>query len=1027
MNITRAAIEKNRITYVAMILVVFAGVAIYLGMSRAEWPPFTIRTATVMTYFPGASPQRVENLVTEKIEKAVQEIPEIKDIRSTSKTGFSLIYVNIRPEYTDMQPIWDRLRRKVNRVKNELPQQVIGPMVNDEFGDVFGTIVSITGEGFSYRELKDVADEVRDQLLLIDEVAKVDIYGAQDERIFVDYNNAQLAELGISTIQLQNMIESRNIIIPGGEIQIGRERLVVEPSGNFDNLDEIKRTIVSVPGRSDLLYLEDIADIYRGYVDPTPAVMHSSGVPSLGLGISMRKGGNIIKLGVKVDTLITQLQIRYPYGIEFDIAAFEPGRVQKSIRNFVKNIGQSVLLVLLVMLVGLGIRTGFLVATLIPMTILLSIMVMNYFGVWLHKISLASLIIALGMLVDNAIVMSESIMVSMQRGKKPLAAALDSAAELKIPLLIASLTTAASFLPIFLAESDVGEYTKSIFQVVTITLLCSWVLSITMIPMLCIKNSKIGKIETDEVYEKKFYRYYRGFLIMILKNRATTIGVVIVIMVLALISFRFVPKMFFPPDDTPIMKVQLNLPVGTSIDYTESVVGKVEKYILDSLKVNESRSEGIVNWTSYIGEGAPRFILSYNPQMASPNYADMILNISSYKTHYRIKECLDSYILNNFPDCDYRVTPMENGPPVGEPVQYRIVGSSIDGLYDIVDKIKARLGGIEGAVNIKDDWGLWAKKLYIRVNQPNARRAGLTSQDIAISLQTQLSGFQTTEYREGDEIIPVTLRSVAAARDDIGKIESMNVYNQMNGRSVPLSQVADIEVVFEPSRVEHYDRRKAITVKADLDGEQTASMVNSQMVPFLDSLAVSWPIGYNYELGGEAEGSIEAQQSIKDKLPIAGFIIVMLLIIQFNSIRKPMIILFSIPLSIIGVIIGLLLFQEAFGFMALLGIVSLAGIVINNAIVLLDRIQIEMTENGRAPADAVIFSSQMRLRPILLTTSTTVGGMIPLYIGGGLLFQPMAITIIFGLLGSTLLTLGMVPVLYSLFYRVDFGDYKYPG
>jgi multidrug efflux pump subunit AcrB len=523
MNITRFAIEKNRVTAVALILIVIAGFMIFRAMPRAEDPGFIIRTALVLTYFPGASPERVEMLVTDKLEKAIKEMAEMDFVTSESKTGVSVVYVNIKESYTEMRPIWDSLRRKVERVKEELPDGVIGPFVDDEFGDVFGTIITITGEGFNYAELKEIADNVRDELLLIEEVGKVHIFGTQEERIFVEYNNARLAELGLSAYQLINILQSQNIIIPGGDVATDQERIILEPSGSFETVEEIKRTLINIPGRSDLISLEDLAFIYRGYIDPPKSLTHSSGLQALALAINMREWGNIIVLGEKVKELVERLQGVYPIGIEFDMVAFQPEHVDKKVKDFTRNLMQAVAIVILVMLFTLRLRTGLVVAALVPMAMIMSIMVMSIFNIGLNQMSLASLIIALGMLVDNAIVMSESIMVQMTAGKKAIDAAIDSASELRIPMITSSLTTAAAFLPIFLAESDVGEYTAPLFKVVTITLLCSWVLALTMTPMLCVRFIKVKAKTGEYPYNTKFYDKYRRFLLSLLKRPLITL------------------------------------------------------------------------------------------------------------------------------------------------------------------------------------------------------------------------------------------------------------------------------------------------------------------------------------------------------------------------------------------------------------------------------------------------------------------------------------------------------------------------
>ncbi|MCZ6726665.1 MAG: efflux RND transporter permease subunit, partial [Acidobacteria bacterium] len=511
MNLTRAAIENDRVTLVVLLVILVAGLRAYAGMPQSEDPGFTIRTAMVITYFPGASPGRVEQLVTDKLEKAIQEIPQVEVIESQSKNGVSIIMVDIQERYREMRPIWDDLRRKVGRAADELPDGVIGPDVNDEFGDVFGTVVNLTGDGYSYAELEDVAEDVRDELLLIDEVAKVAIHGTQEERIFVEYNNARLAELGLSPRQLENILESRNIINPGGQVRTADEEIVLEPSGNFESVDDLRRTIIRVPGRDELIYLEDVADIYRGYIDPPRRRMHASGEPGLALAISMREGGNILALGEEVRATIDRLQASYPHGIDFEFTQFQAGEVERKVDAFVRNLMQAVGIVMLVMLVSLGLRTGMVVTSLIPVAIIMSFIFMAFFDVGINSMSLAALIITLGLLVDNGIVMSESILVQTSEGKSVKQAAIDAATELKTPLLVSSLTTAAAFLPIFLAQSTTGEYTAALFQVVTITLMCSWLLSLTMIPLLCVLFLKVEpQAASVSTYETGFYRGYRG-------------------------------------------------------------------------------------------------------------------------------------------------------------------------------------------------------------------------------------------------------------------------------------------------------------------------------------------------------------------------------------------------------------------------------------------------------------------------------------------------------------------------------------
>ena len=1026
MNITQLALTKKRITLTAILVILVSGLGAYQSMSRAEDPGFIIRTALVTTAFPGASPERVEQLVTDKLEKAIQEIPQIDFVSSQSRPGLSVVFVNIKERYKNMRPIWDNLRRKVDRMREQMPSGVIGPTVNDEFGDVFGTLVAITGDGYTYAELKQIADDTRNELLLIEEIAKVDIIGAQEERVFVEYNNARLSELGLSPAQLQSILEARNIIFPGGQVFTADEQILLEPSGNFDSVEELARTVIKIPGYSSLVYLGDVATIRRSYIDPPKTKATYQGTPALVLAISMREGGNIITLGDAIRNKVNRFQQVYPIGVDFDIIYFQPKFVEDKVNDFVSNLLQAVGIVILVMLLFLGFRTGLVVASLIPMAILMAFMVMGMLDIGLDQMSLAALIIALGLLVDNAIVMSESIMVQMEEGKSAMDAAIASAAELRTPLLTSSLTTAAAFLAIYLAKSAVGEYTAPIFMVVTITLLCSWILALTMTPLLCTLFIKIKPKSREEEYQSAFYRFYRTSLLMLLRRPILTIVSTLVLFFASLQLTAYIPAIFFPPNDKAVMHAELKYPVGTPIEKTESMVQAVEHFISENMIAEfdaggELIRHGVLDWASFIGSGAPRFYLSLNQEPESPEYCYMLINVTDRdRMDSDFTPKLKDFIQQHFPDVSATVGPLALGPPVTAPVQVRVSGKEMDKLFDLVDHVKARLDSMSGATNIDDDWGMRTKKLLVKINQPRAQRAGLTSQDIAISLQTVLSGIATTDYREGDQVIPVVLRSVAADRKDIGKLESHNIYAQQTGRTVPLKQVADIEIAFEPAKIFRRDRLRNATISAQVLPGFNAIEIANKMKVWLDQESKTWPIGYKYELGGELESSGEAQASIMATLPTVALIIILLLVGQFDSFRRPAIILLTIPLGMIGVLVGLAITQEPLGFMAFLGLISLSGIVINNAIVLIDRIKIEIEDNGHPPAHAVIEAGQRRLRPILLTTATTIGGLLPLWLGGGALFSSMAVAILFGLLFATLLTLGFVPVLYSLLFRIKF-------
>ncbi|MBL3526840.1 MAG: efflux RND transporter permease subunit [gamma proteobacterium endosymbiont of Lamellibrachia anaximandri] len=1027
MNITEFALKNNRTTLVLLVVLLLAGVDAFTKMPRAYDPGFVIRTAQVTTYFPGASPQRVEQLVTDKLETVIQQIPELDFVSSESRAGVSIISVNIRESYAVMRPIWDDLRRKIDSAAGDLPDGIVGPIVNDEFGDVFDIVIGVTGPDFSYAELNEFAKQSRDELLRLPDAAKVQLYGAQDERIFVEYNNARLTELSISPAQLSQMLASRNIIVAGGTVTLGRERIDLEPSGNYETLEEIRHTIIQVPGNRTLIYLKDVAEVWRGYIDPPATKIHTDGIPALALGISMREGGNNIMLGKQVSGVLAELQGAYPLGLNLDIVHFTPEEVQDKVSSFISNLLQAIAVVAAVMIVSLGLRSGMIVAALIPASMIITMLIMSFFDIGLDQISLAALIIALGMLVDNGIVMSESIMTRMANGMERVQSAIESAAELRIPLLTSSLTTSAAFLPIFLAESTTGEFTASLFKVVTITLLCSWILSLTVIPMLAVTFLKVE--QQQESLDSAFYRGYRGTLKLLLRFRFSTLLIIALVFASALYSFRFIPNIFFPPSDRTYFKLELELPLGTSIETTESVVKQIEGFINDELKpaiqvADKVRgepgeeTEGVTRTVAYIGFGGMRFVLTHSPHSVSSNYALIIVHTTSAEAITGLMEKLDHYTFEHFPDLRVTMRRFENGAAIANPVEVRLSGRDTDELFSLVAQIKQKMEGIPGLRTINDDWGQRIKKLAVKIDQSRALRSGVSSEDIAVSLQAGLSGMELTQFREDDEVIPVILRSSTADRQDIGKLEAFSVYSQATGEAVPLKQVADMDLLWDASKILRRDRMKTVSIGAQLQEGSTAALAFAALKPWLTAQQAGWPPGYRYELGGEAESSGAATQSIAEKLPIAGFIIIMLLVAQFNSLRKSLIVILTIPLGLIGVIYGLILADSFFGFMTLLGVISLAGIVINNAIVLLERIQLELEVNGLPPQQAIIEAAQRRLRPILLTTATTVLGLIPLYLGGGEMWEPMAVAIIAGILLSTILTLGIIPVIYAVFYRV---------
>jgi multidrug efflux pump subunit AcrB len=1023
MNLTQIAVNNNRTLLVFVLALFFAGISAFLGLPKQQDPGFTIRTAVISTRFDGASPERVEQLVTKKIEEKVQEMPEIDFITSESLPGRSIIQVNFQERYTNMRPIFDNLRRKVADIQGELPDGVPAPQVNDEYGDIFGSVYSLTGEGFSYTELLEVADEIRDELLKDPDVAKVNIHGAQQERVFIDYKSATLNELGLSPQQLAGILSRANIVSAGGNIVSGTERITLEPTGNFESIEDIRRTVISIP-KVGLVYLSDFANVYLAYEDPPSKLTRVNGQNAMAIGVSMRDGGDILKLGARLDRLMPELERAYPWGISIEKIWFQADLVKVSIGNFVSSLSQSVLIVVIVMLVFLGLRTGLVVATLIPFTMMISFYFMQTFSITINQISLAALIIALGLLVDNAIVIVETILVKRSAGISAVKAAVTSGKELATPLLVSSLTTAAAFMPIGLAESAVGEYTADIFYVVAIALLVSWFLAMTFLPLLsqvAIRPASVDSIENQ--LDGPLYEFYNKCLNWSLKNRAISIAAIILLFLVSMSLLRFVPQIFIEPSEDPVFTAKLEMPLGTSIETTTAMVEGLDRFIQhEYAQPNGDMPPAMTSWMTFIGEGGPRLALTINPPNQNPANAFLIANTRDGQVVDEIINGIEEYLTKAQPDLSKQLSRLENGPPVGYPIVVRIQGDDVDELYSIANNVTEMLYSNPKVLSVKNSWGLPSKKLRVEVNQERAQRAGVSSDDVAYSLRANLQGQQLSQFRDEDDLVPIVLRADVSDREDISKLDGLSVYSQSTGDFVPLKQVADIKLAFEAGVIEHRDRVKTLSLKVQLKPDFNAADVTDEVAPQLANQASLWQSGYSYELGGESSESGDAGTSIAAKLPIAFLVILMLLVSQFNSIRSPIIILVTIPLGLIGVINGLLIAGSSFGFFTILGIIALSGIIINNAIVLIDRINIERYEQNKEAKEAIIHACKQRLRPIFLATATTVLGMLPLVWGGTAMFKPMAISIIFGLSFATLLTLLVVPVLYSLFYRVSFAQ-----
>ncbi len=1030
MNITQFSIEKNRVVLSILVVVVFAGLSGYQSLPRDSMPPYTIRVASIVAAFPGASPQRVEELVTDKIEKVAQELPELKLVTSTSRTGLSVVQVELRMQVAPekLQPVWDRLRRKLNDIQG-LPEGVHPNLKDDGLGEVFGVALGLTSDGFSYAEMKDYADDLRNELIRLQDAAKVEINGAQEERVYVAFDNTRLKSYGLTSSRLQSIISSTNILNTGGEISVEDQRIILEPTGNFNSLAEIRSTLIPIGEGGEVVPLEDITVVTRGYINPPKQMVRINGRSALSLHVSLKEGANVIKLGEDIDRVVEKWQAKLPVGLElFRISSLD-GYIDLKIGDFVGNLIQAIVIVLAVMLIFLGLRTGLVIASLIPFVTITTLLVMGMIGVGLNQISLAALIMALGMMVDNGIVVAESIMVKVESGVSIKKAAIDSCSELLVPLLISTLTTAAAFLSFYLAESVMGDIMGPLFVVIAIALLASWVISLSIITLLCVFFLKVkkkgeGKPSFLDRIIGTLKKGYKELIMRALAWKRLVLVSIVVLFITSLVGFTQLSFLFFPDSDRNMITIDINLPEGTKIGSTEQLVLELEAYISSELTVNEDRPEGIVDWSAFIGEGPSSYDLGYTADEANTNYAHILVNTSSFEANAGLVEKLDAFCYGTFPDANIKVG-LLGSTGGGAPIEIKVSGDDPDQLAKISSDIKAQLFAIRGTKNIKDDWGPKGKKFLVEIDQNKAQNAGLSNQDIAVSLQTVLDGFKAGEYREGDKSIPIIMLGTDSREQTLSSLLSLNIYAQNSGKSVPFLQAARIVPQWQYSKIKRRNLVRTITVSSQLTSEGNASDIMTQMTPWLDEQAQEWGEDYSYNVGGEQETASENMGAVARYLPLSGFIILMLLIVQFNSMRKTVMVICTIPLGVIGMVLGLLLFREPFGFMSFLGIISLAGIVINNAIVLIDRIEIEETEIKRPIQDAVIAACLQRFRPILLATFTTVLGLVPLYLGGGATWRPMAVTIMVGLLFGTVITLLFIPAFYSVLYKVKYDAYVF--
>ena len=1017
MNLARLAIENSRITIIGIVFVVLVGISTYVSYPSAEDPSIKIRSASVTASFPGMSAERVEDLIAVPLEAAMREISEIDEIKSTSKTGSVKLKLTIRDDVADLDPVFQDIRNKASDVKSSLPEGTQGPTVNDEEGLTAIATVALWSDGFSLAEMRDVARDTRDRLYTLKGVKKIEILGVQEERIYLELEPVKLAEFGVSPQEIFGALEEQNIIQPGGEIVAGGRTVILEPSGNLDSVEEIGAVVFNIPNTDRVLRLDEVVSIRRGYADPPSLPAFYNDRPAIILSVSTVEGTNNVEFGTRLTAMLDKFEQELPIGYVFDYATFQPELIKQAVSSAVSNVYQTLAIVLAVVMLFLGVRTGLIVGSFVPLTMLLGILVMRYFEVELQRMSIAAMIIVLGLLVDNGIVVAEDIRVRMERGVDRVAAAIGSAQSLAIPLLTSSLTTVFAFMPMLLTEGSAGDYIRSLAQVVAILLLGSWFLSMTVTPAMCawfmkVKQTAGGTAEKppEPVYDGLMYVIYRRLLGLMLRWRLAVVGGLVGILVLAIMALGTVKTEFFPLGDRNQLLVYLDFEAGTDIRESQRELRKLTAWLADE-KINPEISSHV----AYVGFGGPRFFLSLSPVDPDPQRGFALISTKSVDDVTTVLNRVNAFLDSNLPAARADAKRMWFGSTEPGIVEIRLIGPDGDALFDRAGKIMEAFHAVPGTVGVKQDWENKILKLIVDVDQTRARRAGVSSENVAESLNAIFAGIEISDYREGDKVIPIVLRGTEAIRFSLAGLQRVQIYSSATDKFVALEQVATIRPEWRFSRIERRDQQRTLSVEARNPG-LSSPVLYAAIEATLNKLDL--PAGHRWEVGGEIADQAEANEKLFGLLPLALAGIIVLLVGQFNSFRKGGIILATIPLILIGGTIGLIVMNAPYGFMVLLGFFSLAGILINNGIVLVDRIQTE-EKAGRDPLEAVVTACLARLRPIVMTTLTTVLGLIPLILFGGALFYGMASVIAFGLVLATVITLGFVPVMYTLLFGIS--------
>ena len=1004
-NLSQWAIRHRSLVSYFMLIIMVAGLWSYFRLGRSEDPDFTVKTMVVQVGWPGATVSDTLEQITDRLERKLQETPNLDYLKSFTTAGQSTVFVNLKDSTTPAQApdIWYQVRKKVGDIRNTLPQGIVGPGFNDEFGDTYGIVYGFTADGFSHRELRDTVDEVRKQLLQLPDISKIDILGAQDERVYVEFSTEQLAGLGIDRAALVAALQAQNAVTPSGVLQTGDEKILVRVSGAFNSEQDILAVNFVTNGR--MIRLGDIAHVTRGPADPVQPMFRVNGRDGIGLAIAMRKGGDVVALGRNLAEAVKKITANLPVGIEPTLIANQPVTVEHAVGDFMEALWESIAIVLGVSLVALGLRAGAVVALSIPLVLAAVFVTMMSLGIDLQRISLGALIIALGLLVDDAMITVEAMVARLEHGDEKEQAATFAYSSTAFPMLTGTLVTIAGFVPIGFARSAAGEYTFSIFAVVAIALIASWCVAVLFAPMLglwILRKPKAVHAEKPGLIMNAF----RRLLALAMQARWVTVIVTLGLFGMAIYGMRFVPQQFFPSSDRPELLVDMQLPENASIYATKDVSARVDKLLTGDPDVD--------HWSTYVGQGAVRFYLPLNVQLPNDFFAQAVVVTKGLEQRERVKAKLERALAMDFPNLVGRVYPLELGPPVGWPLQYRVSGPEADRVRAIALSVAQMIGSTSGARNVNYNWMQPARTVRIRVDQDQARLLGLSSRDLAQSVNTVVSGVTATELRSGIYLVDVLVRASAEERNSLAAIRSLQV-PLPNGRTVPLSQIGTVDYGQEYPIVWRRDRLPTVTVQADVAPGAQAATVAGALAPQVAALNANLPNGYHVEVGGSVEESQKAQASVAAVLPLMLVLTLTVLMIQLQSFNRLFLVLSVAPLGLLGVVAALLLANKPLGFVALLGVLALTGMIARNSVILIDQIEKEKA-NGLHPWNAVIEATAHRFRPILLTAAAAILGMIP--IAPTIFWGPMAYAIMGGLAVATLLTLVFLPALYVAWFRI---------